>query len=175
MQKSGSFRKDLYYRLCTHRVRIPRLRDRLDDLPLLLDHFMHEASQQMGKKTPKAPKELITLLSNYNFPGNVRELRAMVFDAVSQHSSMMLSMESFKEHIYGTSDGEMDLTLGKETSDSGNLSFGPKLPTLEEAKQLLIEEALRRTGGNKSLAATMLGVTRQALILRERRKNSDTL
>ena len=88
-----------YYRLRTHNVHIPPLRDRLEDIPLLLDHYMEEAAQQFGKMKPTYPPELLQLLMAYDFPGNVRELRAMVYDAVGKHSSRVMSMNSFRDHI----------------------------------------------------------------------------
>ncbi|MCW8892931.1 MAG: sigma-54 dependent transcriptional regulator, partial [Deltaproteobacteria bacterium] len=96
---TGGFRRDLYYRLIAHHVNLPPLRERKDDLPLLLDHFLTQAAAMLGKKKPTAPKELAVLLSTYSFPGNVRELEAMVYDAVSLHSAKTLSMKSFLERI----------------------------------------------------------------------------
>ena len=93
------FRKDLYYRLKTHHVHIPPLRERKEDIPLLLDYFLGEAAKSMGKKKPTPPPELINLLSIYDFHGNVREFQAMIYDAVARHRSGILSMESFKEVI----------------------------------------------------------------------------
>lgn len=170
LHSSGDFRKDLYYRLCTHRIKIPPLRERLDDIELLLEHLLEEASRQLNKKVPRPPKELISLLSSYHYPGNVRELHSMVFDAVSRHNSMMLSMDSFKEYIFGNSPvGEIVTESINDMGDAA-LRFGTRLPTMNEAKRLLTDEALRRTGGNKSLAASMLGMTRQALSRREKMK-----
>ncbi len=94
LQKSGRFRKDLYYRLCAHSIHIPPLRERLDDLSLLVDYFLEEASHSLGKKKPTPHEELITLLSNYHFPGNIRELQSMIYDAVSNHKSKKLSLTS---------------------------------------------------------------------------------
>ena len=87
LQSSGRFRKDLYYRLCAHHVHLPPLRERREDLPLLIDYFLETASQTLGKKKPTPPKELFILLSTYHFPGNIRELQSMVLDAVSSHQS----------------------------------------------------------------------------------------
>src|SRR5690349_6554037 len=88
-QAAGQFRKDLYYRLCAHQVHVPPLRARPGDIPILLDHFLEEAAASLGKKKPAVPKELPILLASYPFPGNVRELRAMVYDALSLHESRM--------------------------------------------------------------------------------------
>lgn len=164
--ESGRFRKDLYYRLSAHQVRVPPLRERLDDLPLLIEEFMEEAAQSFGKKTPTAPKELSTLLSVYDFPGNIRELRAMIFNAVSQHRSHVLSLDSFKEKL-GLSYEEP--IPGDTPANSGSVSqlvFPDRLPNLEEAGCQVVAEALRRASGNQTLAATMLGITRQGLAKR---------
>ncbi len=99
LQSSGKFRKDLYYRLCAHHVHLPPLRERPEDLPLLIDHFLETASQTLGKKKPTPPRELFALLSTYHFPGNVRELQSMILDAVSSHKSGKLSLEVFKSYI----------------------------------------------------------------------------
>jgi DNA-binding NtrC family response regulator len=99
LQSSGKFRKDLYYRLCDHQIQIPPLRDRREDLAVLAEHFLEKASKTLKRKKPTPPEELITLLSTYHFPGNVRELESMVFDAVSSHKSGKLSLDIFKDHL----------------------------------------------------------------------------
>ena len=162
MQNQGRFRKDLYYRLHAHRIQIPSLRDRLNDLPLLVAFFLSDAASKLDKNKPAYPKELIDLLGIYDFPGNIRELKNMVFDAVSKHKSKTLSMESFKSYIKDkrpTLDEESKVTSGATTPFASLTN----LPTLKESGYLLILEALTRTNGNQAIAAEMLGVTRQAL------------
>jgi DNA-binding NtrC family response regulator len=100
-QQTGAFRKDLYYRLCTHHVHVPPLRDRKEDIPLLLEHFLEDAAKSLGKKKPTIPKELPVLLGTYRFPGNIWELRSMIYDAVSHHSAGILSMEAFRNAAIG--------------------------------------------------------------------------
>ncbi|NIY18432.1 MAG: AAA domain-containing protein, partial [Nitrospinaceae bacterium] len=99
MQKEGEFREDLYFRLRSHLIRLPPLRERLDDLPLLVDHFLTRAAEGLGRKKPTVTAELFQLLSTYPFPGNVRELEAMIFNAVSTHTSGTLDLASFKQII----------------------------------------------------------------------------
>jgi DNA-binding NtrC family response regulator len=159
-QKSGMFRKDLYFRLCTHNIEIPPLRERPEDIPVILEHLLEEAAQQMGKNKPTPPPELSLLLSNYPFPGNVRELRAMVFNAVSMHNSKKLSMESFNKAM-GHSLKES--TEYEAASDDQLLTFHERLPTLKKAANLLVREAIKRTKGNQSMAARLLGITQPAL------------
>jgi DNA-binding NtrC family response regulator len=163
LQVSGKFRKDLYYRLRDHHVHIPPLRDRKEDIPILLEHFLEKASKTLEKKKPTPPEELVTLLSSYDFPGNVRELESMIFNAVSLHKSGILSMESFKSHIYQENPNLEEETKRLTRKKGDLISFTEQLPTLKQAEQLLIDEAMRRANDNQSIAAQSLGITRQAL------------
>lgn len=166
----GKFRRDLYYRLCTHHIHIPPLCERLEDIPLLLDHFLEDAARSLKKKKPTPPYELITLLSNYHFPGNVREFQAMVFDAVTQHEAGILSLESFKGFIK-----EKDLyfrttPLLSDQDVTSLFNISGHFPTLKETEDYLISEALRHSNGSQGIAASLLGITRQALNKRLKRK-----
>jgi len=161
--KNGRFRKDLYYRLRTHHVHIPPLREHMDDLPLLVDYFLQQASKTLDKRKPTPPKELYTLLNTYNFPGNVRELKSMIFDAVSKHKSKMLSLESFKAFISPEEFSKMMSSGEKVSEKNPKINFSDTLPTIKESNRILISEALKRTKGNQTIAARMLGITQQAL------------
>ena len=164
-QRSGQFRTDLYYRLRAHHLHIPPLRERKDDLPLLLDFFLQEACQEFDKKLPTYTKELLTLLSNYSFPGNMRELKSMVYDAVSLHSSRMLSMNSFIQAMGVKSDVRMEADTGR--SDVYNpFTLCEELPTMNEAIDLLLAETMRRSDNNQTQAARMLGISQPALCKR---------
>lgn len=157
LEHEGRFRKDLYYRLKTHKVHIPPLRERKGDIPLLLEHFLHEAAETLGKKCPTAPVELCKLLMAYHFPGNIRELRGMVFDAVSQHKDRVLSMESFRRALDDTPE---------DTGRQGcaiDLTHWEQLPPLSLMADMLVEEAMRRAQGNQSVASRILGISQPAL------------
>ena len=99
---AGTFRKDLYFRLRTHHPHLPPLRARSGDLPLLVHHFVDQAACALGKAVPTEPLALYQLLNTYSFPGNMRELEALVFDAVARHQGTILSLQSFKEAIADT-------------------------------------------------------------------------
>ena len=101
---AGTFRKDLYYRLRTHHLHLPPLRARTGDLSLLVNHFVDKAARVLGKPVPTVPLALYQLLKTYSFPGNVRELEALIFDAVARHQGAILSLQSFKEAIAGKPD-----------------------------------------------------------------------
>jgi two-component system response regulator HydG len=166
----GTFRNDLYYRLCAHHIHIPPLRERLQDIPLLLDHFIKESSGTMNKRPPVLSAELITLLSNYQFPGNVRELQAMVHDAVAQHKSGKLSLDSFKGFIKQRRPvPQTDAVPEDENSTSLKKIFG-HFPTLKEMEDHIVAEAMKCCDDNQGSAASLLGITRQALNQRLKKK-----
>lgn len=169
LQKDSKFRKDLYYRISTHHIHIPPLRERKDDIKLLLDYFIMQAAHEMNKKPPVYHGELVNLLSTYHFPGNIRELQSMVFDAVSNHTSKMLSMSIFKARI--------EMHTGNITNIPQSTNPNPEertvwtssldtLPTLKQACHSLVEEAFIRANGNQSIAARMLGISPQAFSAR---------
>jgi transcriptional regulator with PAS, ATPase and Fis domain len=170
LQTSGRFRRDLYYRLCDHHVHIPPLRERMEDLPLLLNHFLDKASATLGKNKPTPPEELLTLLSTHHFPGNIREMESMVFDSVSSHRSGKLSMDVFKSHIFQKQPVPKKEQPAEVQGECASVSFSEQLPTLKELEQILVDEAMRRAGGNQSIAALSLGITRQALNKRLRKE-----
>lgn len=161
------FRKDLYYRLCTHEIHIPPLRERCEDIPLLLEHFLREAALSYHKNQPKVSVRAISHLLGLSFPGNVRELKAMVYDAVARHTEGELTDQSF--------DRRKGERITVPASLAGNLSaeqviddlFG-HFPTFHEIEDYLIEEALRRTAGNPGMAASLLGITRQTIANRRK-------
>ncbi|MCG8472124.1 MAG: sigma-54 dependent transcriptional regulator [Desulfobacterales bacterium] len=168
-QMEGGFRKDLYYRLCAHHIHIPPLRERKGDIPLLLSHFLHKAAEALGKKMPTCPRELDTLLTNYHFPGNVRELQAMVHDAMSTHKSRMLSLESFRRKM-----GVQTLSFVPEpfegVEESCFLPSSP-LPSIHAVADLLVAEAMRRADGNQSIACRLIGISQPALSKRLKKMN----
>jgi DNA-binding NtrC family response regulator len=160
-EAEGLFRRDLLYRLWAHRVAIPPLRERKEDIGALLQHFLIEAATAMGKNPPTPPAELVTLLQTHHFPGNVRELRAMVYNAVSQHQRGVLSMTSFQEMLPGPA--ELPASDQQPASNQAQVIFSEVLPTLKQVNQLLIDEALQRSAGNQTIAARLLGISHQAL------------
>jgi len=159
----GVFRRDLYFRLRTHHVYLPPLRKRTKDLPALVDHFLQEAAAELGKPLPKIPPALLTLLSSYPFPGNIRELRSLIFDAMSRHSSGALSLKLFKRVIGSRA------TVKPRISKEDFFADAIELPTIKEATAMLVAEAMKRAGDNQSLAARVLGITPQALSQRLKR------
>ena len=169
--KKGLFRTDLFYRLRTHRIQVPPLRERKDDLPALLDFFLAQAAAEFKKQKPRCPDALLPLLTGYDFPGNVRELRALAFDAMSHHRGATLSMAFFHKEIGATCPPENSpAPLAKVLSQKSWAAGLDRLPTLKDADQELIAEALRRSSNNQRAAALLLGITPQALNQRLKRQ-----
>ncbi len=161
LQESGAFRRDLYFRLRGHMLTLPPLRERMGDLPLLIVSFAEEAVQELGMELKIDVPGIAALLSQYDFPGNIRELRLLIHDAARMAGSGRFGPETFQLV------GHFELNPKKQQDEiphkTALLDFGPRLPSLKQARVLLIEEALRRTGNNQSLAAQLIGVSRQAI------------
>ncbi|MBI5558832.1 MAG: sigma-54-dependent Fis family transcriptional regulator [Deltaproteobacteria bacterium] len=159
MLAGGTFRKDLYFRLNAHHVHLPPLRKRLDDLRLLVPYFAGQAAREFGKKNITVPRELYGLLDHYSFPGNVRELKALIFDGVGRQQGNVLGLESFARGM-GLSAGK---TSPLPAKTDGKVRFGDMLPSMKDMRRLLAEEALKRADGNVSMAARLIGLSRQSL------------
>ena len=174
LQDSGTFRADLYYRLLSHHIELPPLRERRDDIPLLVEFFLKEAAHELNKSTLKPPQELYMLLSSYHFPGNIRELKALIFDAASRYKSGKWSMDSFIQ-LYQPMTTVTESPAQKSPSSVESIYASlDHLPSLEQSEELLIKEVLKRTNGNQTLAATMLGITRQTLYRKLNLKSNKT-
>ncbi len=171
LRRKGTFRTDLYYRLQTHHIHLPTLYERLDDLPLLVDHFLIQSAKSLGREKPTPPRELTNLLASYHFPGNIRELQSMIFDAVSHHQAKVLSLKQFKEHI----EKHRSIISGTyaPTRPSPKLYPFETLPTLKDARNMLVEEAMERSKNNISVAAQLLGISRSGLSKLLKRKEED--
>ena len=174
LTRNNEFRRDLNYRLRTHHVHIPPLRDRLDDIPLLVDYFLDEAAVKLNKKKPRVSKEILTILYTYPFPGNIRELRLMIFNALSATQSKILSLTKIKTHIEHEQKGEIEyqkahIPQNNALGEAVPIMFPAKLPTLKHATESLVREALRRCDGNQSRAAQVLGISQQAVSKRIKR------
>ncbi len=161
LQREGKFRSDLNFRLRTHHITVPPLRDRIDDIPLLVNHFLNEASREFQKEA-YATTEIYQLLKQYAFPGNVRELRAMIFNAMGSYQSDTLSLDFFKYYIKRQEKNSTDLEY-LNINDASLFSFAKKLPTIKEATEYLVIEAMKRSNGNQTIAAKILGISQPAL------------
>ena len=168
-QQDGSFRPDLYYRLQQHHIHVPPLRERKEDIPLLARHFAEQAAQECGRKPPKISGELLLALTCHDFPGNVRELQAMMTHALSLGRDS-LAPEDF---ALGASSQETD-GLADERALLRMFSGMEAMPSFADVKRIMTAAALSRTGGNQTAAARILGISQPALSkrVREQRRSS---
>lgn len=156
--EKGIFRQDLYYRLNVIQVRLPALRERREDIPLLVDHFIRKFSAEHGRKVAGADPDAMSALTAYHFPGNVRELENLIERAVTLATADRVSLDA--------------LPALKAMSDThAAIGAPPALPAqgldmervLEDFERSLIIKALERTDGNRTEAARVLGVTFRSL------------
>ncbi len=152
--EKGSFRQDLYYRLNVIQVRLPPLRERREDLPLLVDHFIRKFSAEHGRNVVGAHPEVMSALMAYHFPGNVRELENMIERGVTLATTDWLGIDAFPNLValHGIQDSVP--TVGSLPEDGLDLERH-----LEEYERTLLIKALERTGGNRTEAARLLRVS----------------
>ncbi|MGD0128333.1 MAG: sigma-54 dependent transcriptional regulator [Terriglobia bacterium] len=157
--EQGTFREDLYYRLNVVPISIPPLREHKEDIPYLADHFLarfvHESAKPIKGITPAAMR----MLMDFHWPGNIRELENIIERAVALSTGTMLDVGDIRLDI-----GRGAPSVAGPGMPSGD-SSGPFLPqglTLEQYEDEIIKEALRRANGNKSQAARLLGLSRNA-------------
>lgn len=162
-----AFRSDLYYRLLLHHLEIPPLRERRQDIPLLVEHFLEEGARELGRPKPAVPPGLFNLLAGYDFPGNIRELCSLVLDALSCAEGGLLPLDSFQKTLKKS---PQPVAPRRDTKSLSALYASlDHLPTLKDSESMLIAAALERAMGNQTLAAGMLGISRQTLHRRTHR------
>lgn len=160
---AGTFRRDLFFRLSLHRVRLPPLRERMDDLPLLFDHFLKKAAAELGLGSPpEYSARHLARMANYDFPGNIRELEAMVFDAVSRSVGRCLDSRRFRG-LTALRSAQRSSTSTVTAPLRDAIDFPSTLPTARDLMDKLYAAALSRTGGSQSAAAKLIGVSQQTL------------
>ena len=166
----GRFRRDLYYRLRTHQILIPPLRERPHDIPLLTGHFAKVAHDLYRKKIPvQVGCETMALLQRYPFPGNVRELQALVFDAVARQKTGAVLPKDLTLPKLSATEGE------HSTASSAFTTLFGRFPTMQEVEELLLDEALELAHGNHSRASMLLGVTRKTVTNRLNARTANRL
>jgi DNA-binding NtrC family response regulator len=147
----GTFRPDLYYRLARFTVRMPPLRERREDIGLLARHFVQMFAVEMTIEAPEITPQALALLKGYDFPGNVRELKNLVERALIESRGG----EIRPEHLPLL-----------EALPAGSTGIEALPLNLEQVELLLIQRALKQSGGNISRAARLLGVERTRIYRR---------
>ena len=146
--KESKFREDLYFRVKVVLIKIPPLRDRKEDIPLLVDYFLGEFNKEHGKKVKALGKDILDKLMFYSWPGNVRELKNMLESIIILLKGNEIKIKDLPPHVRG--DAVSKLTI----KDSGRM---------DDAEKALIVETLKKTSNNKTKAAQVLGISRRTL------------
>ena len=152
--REGTFRNDLYYRLQVVEIHVPPLRERPEDLPVLLEHFVRAYNAELGLDTAPPDAELVDALRRYPWPGNVRELKNVLRRIMLLEEPERLTLDHFPPHIRSGRDPRRE--AGAPVADAG-------LVPLAEVERRQILYTLEKTGNNKSQAARILGISRQTL------------
>jgi len=155
--KAGTFREDLYYRLSVVPIHLPPLRERKEDIPLLIDHFLNQFSQKIKKPIPEVSPEAIEILKEYSWPGNVRELKHIIERILVLEDTDVIRASNLPAYI-SQRQGEFQI-------------FSEELLSLEELEKKYIRFVLQRTKGKKTQAAEILGINRKTLGMKIKRYN----
>ncbi len=156
----GKFRYDLFYRISTHSAHIPPLKERKEDLPFLVKHFIRKHAKILGKQALDYRPQLLETLSHYSFPGNVRELENLISDAVAVSKGRFISMETIEKNI--------KIKPLKQSGNSSTSSLEPSqgpepVLSLKEAEDKHIASVLSIANNNLSLTARLLKINYSTL------------
>jgi two-component system, NtrC family, response regulator AtoC len=161
MVDAGTFRHDLYYRLNVFLIRVPALRKRKEDIPLLTQHFIHKFNQDFHKNVQGIHPDAQKVIMEYNYPGNIRELKNIIERAMIMEEGDSITLNSLDFFKSPKLDSQTLHYLVEGDSKAGN-GAGAGL-SLEVLERRYILEVLKETGGNKAHAAQVLGIARSTL------------
>jgi DNA-binding NtrC family response regulator len=160
LRAEGKFRNDLYFRLCAHEFQVPPLKERLEDIPVLVQYFAEQAAQEQGKHVPAVAPGVINSLQQCPFPGNIRELYNMVHHAVTCNETGILNVSDFPGLKQISAPNR---NIGPIDDTNPLFSLFGKFPTIMQVEEYMIGEAMKMTNGNQTAAAEILGLTRPTL------------
>ena len=175
MVESGKFREDLYFRLNVIPLALPALRERMDDLPVLVEHFLDKHSRLNNRERPTVSPETMAILRDYRWRGNVRELENVVERAlllcdgkeIKPHNLLMHSQmgkQSINQDLARATTSQPTSESAVEIPESKDSALGIEVGmSMKEAEKKLIFETLRETGGNRTKAAKILGISIRTL------------
>jgi len=156
MVKEGKFRQDLFHRLMAFPIHIPPLRERREDIKILVEHYLQVFGTEVGNPGLKLEPRALDFLADYHWPGNVRELMNILRSAALMNRDGTIGLEAFSSRLLLGEEAEAEDSQ-TETPATNNIS------TLAQAEKELIQRALQASGGNKSQAARLLGISRSLL------------
>ncbi len=172
LTNEGKFREDLYYRLNVIPLHIPPLRERKEDIPLLIDHFLHKHAGTKKRQPPIISKELISILMRYTWPGNVRELENLIERLTILNPGKVVTVSDLPERFQRLAPAVERASLTVRSPE--DLSLPPEglnlNSVIDAIERKLITEALEKSAGVKSKAATLLGLNRTTLIEKMKKK-----
>jgi len=155
--REGKFREDLYYRMAVLTVKLPSLRERRDDIPLLAEHLMARAAREAGAEAPLIPHDVMACLVSHDWPGNVRELEN------EMRRLIVLARDEVRLEHLSTAVREGRSVTGEALGGAAVIESGDIRSAVADLERRSIEAALAQAGGNKSRAASALGISRFAL------------
>jgi DNA-binding NtrC family response regulator len=159
MVEDGEFRDDLFFRLSVIRLHMPPLRQRTEDIALIVHHFLKATAEENGKPVREMTSEALGAMERYPWPGNVRELRGAIERAVVMATGPKITLRDLPPAVR---DGSASVQMSgggiklPRSAEGGHLN-------LQDTEQRMIVRALEETGGNISMAATKLGMSRRTL------------
>lgn len=153
LAEMGKFRTDLYYRLCVIAVRIPSLREHPEDIPLLVEHFLHRKAKQMQTRPKVIAHKALEALALYHWPGNVRELNNVIEQMLYTREENIITREHLPEYI-------------TRAGARPPAEFRPLAAAVRQLEEDLITQALQKTANNRAEAARLLGMPRATFYLK---------
>jgi DNA-binding NtrC family response regulator len=165
------FRSDLFFRLSTHLIQVPPLRERKEDIPLIAAYLRDQAAKAMGKPVVETGQQFAAVLAAHPFPGNIRELKTYIYDAVAQSTDTSLRVETILDRLADVSPLSQPQTPNAAPTHTTVLEdLMGEFPTLAALNEYAIDQALERTDNNQSQAARLLGISKQALSKRLKKR-----
>ena len=152
MVKAGTFREDLYYRLNVVNIKLPSLSDRIEDVPLFVKLFIEEFCRENHMKVPNISPEILNMLMNYSWPGNIRELKNMVEHLVVFSKNNEIQIDTLPEYINNKEDKTISIKNEKSLTD-----------LIRKTEIKAIHDAMKECGNNKQQAAKLLDIPRSTL------------
>lgn len=168
--RQGDFREDLYHRLNEFQIKVPALRERADDIPLFVNHFLSQSNRELNKEVEGVEEDVMQRLKEYHWPGNIRELKNVIRRSVLLTPGDNITLDTLPPEISSPVSSE----VSRDNSSASAQSNSPDLKAIQEkTERALIEETLVKVKYNKTLAAKMLNIDRKTLYNKLKRYNLD--
>ena len=159
MVEKGTFRGDLFWRLNVLSLNVCPLRDRREDIPLLIDHFLEKFAASLTREIPSVSKDAMEILTGYNWPGNVRELQNCIYSAVATLDGNQIEVDDLPGTLFSSRDASASAAPPSGRKSLTELASAAASKSDQEAIRAALEEA----AGNREKAAQLLGIGRKTL------------